>query len=140
MSEFSWNSRKHFRVQFDTQAAFRVNRFSKKELRLKEKTISTHLLDLSAGGCALESPHFAPTGIKLNVFLDRNQLLPPAETPKKKNIIRIVGVIRTSRQLPNHKYRFGIQFERISAADVQIIRNFVELHERREEKRISFPS
>ena len=140
MADFSWNSRKSFRVQFDTKAAFRLNRHSKKEVRLKEKTVNTHLLDLGAGGCALESPHFLPVGVKINIFFDRNMLLPAGAAAKKKNIVRAVGVIRTSRQSPNHQYRFGIQFERISAQDVQLIRDFVDRFERREEKRITFPT
>lgn len=139
MTDFVWNSRKMFRVLFESQAVFRLNRSSKKELSLKQKTVSSKLLDLSIGGCALESSHFLPVGVKLNIFLDRSLLSQSADKPKKKNMSRITGVVRTSRQLPSRKYRLGVQFEKVSAEDNRLIRAFIDKHERREEKRVMFP-
>ena len=108
---------------------------------MKDKTVSAKLLDLSVGGCGLESHCFVPVGVKLNVFLDRNYLvLSPSDKGKKRHFSKIVGLVRTSRQLPNRKYRLGVQFEKISPEDMKLVRVFVETHERREDKRISFPN
>ncbi|HTL70507.1 MAG TPA: PilZ domain-containing protein [Candidatus Eisenbacteria bacterium] len=134
MAEFVWNSRKLFRVLFETQANFRLHRASKKTIRLKEKTVAAKLLDLSAGGCGLESPSFLPAGVKLNIFLKRDLLGKEGRGKHSK----ITGVIRTSRQLPNRKYRLGVQFEKISSVDLRLIRTLVEEQERRDEKRITF--
>lgn len=139
MADFIWNSRKMFRVLFETQAAFRLNRSSRKEIRLKEKTIAAKLLNLSAGGCALESPNFLPAGVRLNIFLDRDLLLAPKDRPKKRHFSRITGVVRTSRQMPNRKYRLGVQFEKVATTDVKLIRAVVDAQERREDKRLTFP-
>ncbi len=139
MGDFVWNSRKLLRVQFESQASFRLNRSSKKDVRLKEKTVTSKLLDLSAGGCGLESSSFLPVGVKLNIFLDRALLLPPEERTKKSHPSKIMGVVRTSRQVSNRRYRLGIQFEKISAEDTALIRSVIEKQERREDKRIIFP-
>ncbi len=139
MAEFAWNSRKLLRVLFESQASFRVNRVSKKDVHLKEETVASKLLDLSAGGCALESPCFLPTGAKLNIFLNRHLLLNKGEAKGKVVYTKIVGVVRTCRQIPNHKYRLGVQFDKISSDDIKLIRELVATHERREEPRIIFP-
>lgn len=135
MAEFSWNSRKLLRVLFEAQAAFRLNRSSKKDIRLRDKTVTAKLVDLSVGGCGLESPSFLPVGVKLNVFINRGLLT----TDKGKRHSKIVGVIKTCRQMPNRKYRLGVQFEKVSSEDVKLIRGLVENQERREDKRITFP-
>ena len=140
MGEFSWNSRKMFRVMFEAQASFRLNRSSKKDIRLKDKTISGKLLDLSTGGCGLESPSFLPPGVHLNVFLNRSYLVPEGEKMRKAKYSKIVGIVRTSKQLPNRKYRLGIQFEKISSEDAKLIRSVIENSERRGDKRITFPN
>lgn len=135
MAEFSWNSRKLLRVMFEAQASFRLNGSSKKDIHLRDKTVTAKLVDLSAGGCGLESPSFLPVGVKLNVFINRGLLA----SDKRKRHSKIVGVIRTCRQMPNRKYRLGVQFEKVSPEDVKLIRGLVENQERREDKRIIFP-
>ena len=140
MAEFAWNSRKLLRVLFETQASFRVNRSSKKDVQMKEETVTSKLLDLSAGGCALESPSFLPTGAKLNIFLNRHLLLDKSQIKSKIVYTKIIGVVRMCRQIPSHKYRLGIQFEKISSDDVKLIRDLVARHERREDPRITFPN
>ncbi len=139
MAEFAWNSRKLLRVLFETQAAFRLNKSSKKDVHLKEETVASKLVDLSAGGCALESPSFLPPGAKLNIFLNRDLLLNQPAGKGKIVHTKIVGVVRTCRQMPDRKYRLGIQFEKISSQDIKFIRDLVARHERREEPRITFP-
>ena len=140
MADFVWNSRKTFRVTFESQASFRLHRTFKKDIRLKNKTIEGGLIDVSLGGCALESPNFVPTGVKLNIFVDRNILVPAPERTKKARPTKIVGIIRTVRQLANRRYRLGVQFEKISSEDVKLIRVFIDRYERREDIRVHFPS
>ncbi len=140
MAEFAWNSRKLLRVLLEHQAAFRLNRASKKDIHLKEKTAKSKLLDLSVGGCALESANFLPPGAKINVFLNRDLLLGRADSKSKMVHTKIVGVVRTCRQMPDHKYRLGIQFEKISPEDIKLIRDLVAKNERREDPRITFPN
>ena len=139
MAEFAWNSRKLLRVLFETQASFRVNRSSKKDVRMKEETVTTKLLDLSAGGCGLESPNFLPIGTKLNIFLNRKLLLEKPDPKSKMVYSKIVGVVRTCRPAPDRKHRLGVQFERIASEDVKLIRELVARNERREDPRITFP-
>lgn len=140
MAEFAWNSRKLLRVLFETQASFRINRSSKKDVHMKEETVATKLLDLSAGGCGIESPNFLPIGTKLNIFLNRNLLLDKPDPKSKVVYSKIVGIVRTSRPMPSRMHRLGIQFEKISSDDVKLIRELVTKHERREDPRITFPN
>lgn len=140
MGSFIWNSRKLFRVLFESRASFRLHRSSRKDIQLKEKTVASKLLDLSAGGCGIESPVFVPVGAKLNLFLDRNLLGDSAEKGAKRNVSKIIGAVRTSKQVPGRKYRLGVQFEKISATDQRLIQAFVEKHERRSDQRVSFPN
>jgi c-di-GMP-binding flagellar brake protein YcgR len=135
MAEFAWNSRKLLRVLFEAQASFRLHRSSKKNIRLREKTVASKLVDLSVGGCGLESPSFLPVGVKLNVFINRALLTPG----KGKRYSKIVGIVKTCRQIPNRKYRLGVEFEKVSSEDAKLIRSLVENQERREDKRIVFP-
>ncbi len=140
MAEFAWNSRKLLRVLFEQKASFRLNRSSKKDIHLKEKTAESKLRDLSVGGCALESSNFLPPGAKINVFLNRNLLLSRADSKGKIAYTKIIGVVRTCRQMPDHKYRLGVQFEKISSEDVRLIKDLVAKSERREDPRITFPN
>jgi c-di-GMP-binding flagellar brake protein YcgR len=140
MVNFGWNIRRVVRVFFESQAAVRVHRSSKNAVQLKTKTLSSKLMDLSVGGCALESAVLLPIGSKIYVFLDRNFLRGPDYKTKKRQVSRIVGIVKNFRQLKNRKYRLGVQFERVSAEDQRLIHGFVTRHERRDEKRISFPT
>ncbi len=137
MGNFAWNSRRIIRILFESDASFRLHRSSKKDIQLSKKTVSSKLVDLSAGGCSLESAVFVPAGAKLNIFLDRSQLT--GTKAGKKRFSKIVGVIKNSKQLANHKYRLGVQFEKISSEDRKLIDDFVERNERREDQRLNFP-
>ena len=139
MADFAWNSRKLIRIFFESQASFRLHRSSKKEIHIGTETVSAKLVDLSAGGCAMESAVFVPPGARLNIFLDRNLIVPNSQKTKKRHFSKIVGVVRSSRQLPNRKYRLGIQFEKISSEDKKLINEFVSQNDRRADQRISFP-
>ncbi len=137
MAEFGWNSRKTNRILFESQAAFRLSRTSKKEVRLNTETVVAKLVDISLGGCALESGSFVPVGAKLYVFLDRNLLQASGAKARKRHFSKITGVVRNSRQLSSRVYRLGIQFEKTSSEDQKLIKAFIESHDRREDKRVS---
>lgn len=137
MGNFAWNSRRIARILFESDVSFRLHRSSKKDIQLSKKTISSKLVDLSAGGCSLESAVFVPVGARLNIFLDRSQLT--GTKADKQRFSKIAGVIKNSRQLANHKYRLGVQFEKVSSEDRKLIDDFVARNERREDQRINFP-
>ena len=139
MADFAWNSRKLIRVFFESQASFRLHRSSKKEIHIGAETVSAKLVDLSTGGCAMESAVFVPSGARLNIFLDRNLILPSAQKTRKRHFSKIVGVVRSSRQLSHRKYRLGIQFEKLSSEDRKLIDDFVTQNDRRADTRLSFP-
>ena len=138
MAESLWGARKTFRVSFEAQAAFRVNR-SSKNIRLKEKTIIVKLLDLSVGGCSLESSDSIPSDVKLNIFFDRQMFKSTASAAKKRSFSKIVGVVRSCKRMAGFKFRLGVQFEKLSLADAQFIRTLIEQYERRQDKRLIFP-
>jgi len=139
MAEFAWNSRKLIRIFFEAQASFRLHRSSKKEIHISAETVSAKLLDLGVGGCSMESAVFVPKGARLNVFLDRTQILQGSHKTGKRHFSKIVGVVRSSRQISSRKYRLGIEFEKISLEDKKLIDDFVIKNDRREDPRISFP-
>ena len=139
MGDFAWNSRKLIRIFFESQASFRLHRSSKKEIHIGAETVSAKLVDLSAAGCGMESSVFVPSGARLNIFLDRNLILPGAQKTKKRHFSKIIGVVQSSRQLPKRKYRLGILFEKISSEDRKLIDDFVTQNERRADPRITFP-
>ncbi|MBI4352850.1 MAG: PilZ domain-containing protein [Candidatus Omnitrophica bacterium] len=126
MGNFGWDSRKWERVRFEVQGFFRLNRLSRTQIGLREKTVSAKFLDVSEGGCGLESPSFIPGGVRLNIFVDRNFLLPSAKRSRKRRFAKMAGVVRYCSQLVMKRYRLGIQFERVSRADRELIRDYVE--------------
>ncbi len=140
MGNFIWNSRRSFRVLIELQSIIRLHRSSKKEIHLKEKNIWCKLLDLSLGGCGLESPYFLPVGVKLDVFLDRNRLRVNKVESKKRLYTKIIGTVKICKQLSSRKYRVGVQFEKLSSEDNGLIHEFLDTQERRGDKRIIFPS
>ena len=140
MPSFVWNSRKIVRIFFQSDASFRLHRSLRKEVHLNKKTVSCKLLDLSPQGCALESGIFVPVGSKLNIFVDRNILRNVFQKVQSPRFSKITGMVRSSRQLPNRKYRLGMQFEKISSEDRKLIDMFIDKNNRRQDQRLGFPS
>ena len=147
MTDFAWDSRKSARVFFESKAFFRLNRRSKKEAQLQEKTIAAKPLDLSLHGVALECSAYVPVGTKLNIFWDKNTSFPPPKGSKRR-FSKIVGIVRNSSQIKGHKYRLevefmkhhyriGIQFEKLSTEDKKLIHDFIGSSERREDRRVT---
>lgn len=126
MPAFAWDSRKSKRVRFEAPAYFRLNRSSKKELRLNSKNMLGKMIDLSVDGCSFESALFLPVGVRINIFFDKSQLLPAGQKKDGLRFCRITGVVRNSRPLANRKFRMGIQMDRLFSGDQKLIHAFVE--------------
>jgi len=130
-----WDSRRNTRILVETQALFRLHRSIKKEMHFSTETVASKIVDLSASGCALESPFFVPVNTKINLFVERSVL---AGNGKFKNkFSKISGVVKNIRQLPSRKYRIGLLFANISKDDVALIKDYVDQVDRRQEKRIT---
>jgi c-di-GMP-binding flagellar brake protein YcgR len=132
-----WNSRKSFRIQFETQAMVR-RQSERKAGRKSRKTATARLIDLSEGGAGLQTTEKIHEGEKLVLFIDR-RLFYSGGDRRKPQYTRIRAVVRTCVAEPQKKFRWGLQFESISALDKSLIAAFISQNDRREHPRISLP-
>lgn len=131
----AWRTRRYFRVSHDSPLTLRVHREHRKTVRLVQKDIAGKLLDLSEGGCGVETTLFIPRGTKVNLFLGRGLLDTEGEPGNQKGYTRITALIVSCILRGVRQYRLGLQFVKISKKDLDLISRFVKFHERRKEPR-----
>ena len=95
------------------------------------KSFEINALDISEGGLGVETKHFLPTGLILELDID-GRYLELSGNIKTKAEVRNCYSIKGARR----GYRGGFKFLDISDADRKSIAQYVALHERREYPRI----
>ena len=134
----SWSTRRFFRVLYESPVILRVNRKHRSQVRLAQKNIVGKMVDLSEGGCGVESGLFIPRGTHVDVFLDRSLLQIAGEPAVPKGRSRIVATVISTVTRGLRQYRIGLQFLRVSRLDKEFISKFVKFHERRKDPRVEF--
>jgi PilZ domain. len=101
-------------------------------------TVKAPLLDISIGGCALESPFAIPHGVTLSIRIDPLAFAIGA-SERRKDPLEMSGRITSCVSRAHEHYRLGICFTRIKKKDVELIKRFMRSKEHRKFPRFSFP-
>ena len=100
-------------------------------------TVKAPLLDISIGGCALESPHARPPRVTISVRIDPLAFAIGA-SERRNDPLEMIGRITSSVSKGREHYRLGVCFTRIKKKDVDLIKRFMRSKERRKFPRFSF--
>ena len=92
--------------------------------------IKSYLLDISIGGCALDSPRMMPPGTKLAVRIDPLAFAIEAYE-KRKEPLEMEGKVTYSIAKSLERYRIGVCFTKIKKKDAGLIKRFMRIKERR---------
>ena len=99
--------------------------------------VKAPLLDISIGGCALESPYAISPQVTISIRIDPLAFAIGA-SERRKDPLEMTGKITSSVSSGREHYRLGVCFIRIKKKDVDLIKRFMRSKERREFPRFSF--
>jgi c-di-GMP-binding flagellar brake protein YcgR len=100
-------------------------------------TVKAPLLDISIGGCALESPCAVPPQVVISIKIDPLAFAIGA-SERRKDPLEMTGRITSCVSKDREHYRLGVWFTRIKKKDVDLIKRFMRSKERRKFPRFSF--
>ncbi|MCX5665993.1 MAG: PilZ domain-containing protein [Candidatus Omnitrophica bacterium] len=100
-------------------------------------TVKAPLLDISIGGCALESPHAIPPQVTISVRIDP-LVFAMGASERRKDPLEMTGRITSCVGQAREHYRLGVCFIRIKKKDIDLIKRFMRSKERRKFPRFSF--
>lgn len=96
--------------------------------------VKSQLLDVSVGGCALDSPYIIPPGVLLDIKIDPK--LFTIETGKgHEEPMRMIGRVTSCVMRTTGHYRLGIFFTKIEKEDLELVDSFIRSKERRKTPR-----
>jgi len=99
-------------------------------------TVKAPLLDISIGGCALESPYPIPPQVTISIRIDPLAFAIGA-SERRKDPLEMTGRITSSVSKDREHYRLGVCFTRIKKKDVNLIKRFMRSKDRRKFPRFS---
>jgi c-di-GMP-binding flagellar brake protein YcgR len=100
-------------------------------------TVKAPLLDISIGGCALESPYAIPAKVTISIRIDPLVFV-IGTSEKRKEPLEMTGRVTSSVNMGRDNYRLGVCFIRAKKRDVGLIKRFMRSKERRKFPRFSF--
>ena len=100
-------------------------------------TVKAPLLDISIGGCALESPCAIPSQVTISIRIDPLAFA-IGTSERRKDPLEMTGRITSCVSKGHEHYRLGLCFIRIKKRDVDLIKRFMRSKERRKFPRFSF--
>lgn len=92
--------------------------------------VKTSLLDISIGGCALDSPMPIPEGAIILVRIDPLAFAIEA-LESRKDPLEMTGMVASCITKGEAHYRLGISFKKIRKRDIELIKLFMKIKERR---------
>lgn len=104
------------------------------KLNLPVGPVKVSLLDISIGGCSLDSPNGVPQGTRLAVKIDPLVFALEA-SEKRKEPLEMLGRVTSCITKASWHYRLGIYFTKIKKKDVALIKRFMHIKERRKFQR-----
>jgi c-di-GMP-binding flagellar brake protein YcgR len=99
--------------------------------------VKAPLLDISIGGCALESPYAIPAKVTISIKIDP-LVFAMGASEKRKEPLEMTGAVASSVSKAREHYRLGVCFTKIKKKDIGLIRRFMRSKERRNFPRFSF--
>lgn len=124
------------REMFRTIAEYKVLKSPKDAVKFKppKDSVKAHLLDISVGGCALDSPYAVPIGTKIAVKIDPLAFALEV-SEKRKKPLEMTGRITSCVKRSSEHSRIGILFTAINKKDILLIKRFIFVKERRKFQR-----
>jgi c-di-GMP-binding flagellar brake protein YcgR len=101
-------------------------------------TVKAPLLDISIGGCALESPYAVPPQVTISIRIDPLAFA-IGTSERRKDPLEMTGKITSSVSNGRGHYRLGVCFTKIKNRDIGLIKRFMRSKEHRKFPRFSFP-
>ena len=99
--------------------------------------VKAPLLDISIGGCALESPNVIPPQVVISIRIDPLAFAIGA-SERRKEPLEMTGRVTSSVKMASKQYRLGVCFIKIKKKDVALIKSFMRSKEHRAFPRFSF--
>jgi len=99
--------------------------------------VKAPLLDISVGGCALESPCAIPPQTVVSIRIDPLAFA-IGTSESRKEPLEMTGKITSSVNKAREHYRLGVCFTKIKKKDADLIKRFMRSKERRKFPRFSF--
>ncbi|MDO8525602.1 MAG: PilZ domain-containing protein [Candidatus Omnitrophota bacterium] len=100
-------------------------------------TVKAPLLDISIGGCALESPFAIPAQVTISIRIDPLAFAIGA-SERRKDPLEMTGKVTSCVNIGREHYRLGICFIKIKKKDISLIKRFMNSKEQRKFPRFSF--
>lgn len=127
------------RESLRTVAEFKILKVPKDlEFKAPPNTVKAYLLDISVGGCALDSPYFIPVKVKISIRIDP-LVFAIGTSQKRKEPLEMIGEVTSCVDRHPDRYRLGVCYKRIDRKDTDLIKRFMKSKERRKFPRFSFP-
>ena len=119
-----------------TIAEYEVSKAPKNAAKLKPPAgpVKVSLLDISIGGCSLDSPNGIPVGARLAIKIDPLVFALEA-SEKRKEPLEMFGRVTSCITKALWHYRIGVYFTKIKKKDVALIKRFMHIKERRKFQR-----
>jgi len=108
-------------------------------LKAPLNTVKASLLDISIGGCALESPYAIPPQVTISIRIDPLAFAIGA-SERRNDPLEMTGRITSCVGAGREHYRLGVCFVRIKKKDAGLIKRFMISKERRKSPRFSLSS
>ncbi len=131
---FETRSDKRHPVEATAQFAIHESMASAVKLKIPAAGVKAGLVDISATGCALDSPYLIPPDTILKIDINPSLF---AEELKIEHpqAVTVTGNIRSCVMKAVGHYRLGIHFDEIRKEDVELVINFIKSKERRDSPR-----
>ena len=101
-------------------------------------TVKAPLLDISIGGCALESPYAIPLQVMISIRIDP-LVFAIGVSERRNDPLEMTGLVTSCVSMGHERYRLGICFIRIKKKDISLIKRFMRSKDRRKFPRFSLP-
>jgi len=117
----------HIPVEFEFKDETLRTRFGHGKDRLRG-----NLFDISQGGMSIITKHFMPKGIIIKIYVKL-----PMKDGEESDEVKMEGDIRSVVPWKIGDNRLGIKFTNISEENLNTIKNFIKINERRSEPRFN---
>jgi c-di-GMP-binding flagellar brake protein YcgR len=94
-------------------------------------TVKAPLLDISVGGCSLDSPYPIPPGVTISIRIDPLAFAIEA-SESRKEALEMTGRVTSCNTRSEEHNRLGIQFIKSKSNDIGLIKRFMKSKERRQ--------
>jgi len=135
------------RHQVQAVAEYAINEATEKSIKLnlpkdsiksgdgQVKFIKCQLLDISLGGCAIDSEYILPPGVILDLNMDPAPFVAELGI-QRKDPIKTIGKVTSCAMKASGHYRLGVFFTKIEKEDLALVDSLIKAKEKRQAPRV----